>query len=466
MNHSPTSTRRLLPDGLRVSHMDARERPLVLLVEPVSTTARCPLCNSKSARVHSRYPRTLADLPWRGIAVAFKVHARKFFCENEGCERRIFCERLPDVAAYARKTERLEETLLSIAFELSGEAGARLARELGLLVSPDALLGRIRRTAPAPDTDAVRVLGLDDFAFRRGHRYGTILVDLESHRPIDRLPDRTVPTVRNWLDEHPGIEVVCRDRYSPYIEAIGAGAPEAIQVTDRWHLLKNLSEAVEKVLVRHRKALREAVEHAQPEAPKLPWGWVAFLKRRWEHGGFDVEETWEHLCVYCEVELSREDFDEFMRRLREGPTLHAPHAARRLAREEAKRRTPRPVARLISKDPRKLSTRDQRYLRALSEISPKLAEVHRLAQDFAAMVRRQSPEELEVWIEEALTVGPEALQDFAEGLGDDETAVRAAICQKWSSGQVEGRINKLKMLKRQMYGRANFDLLRARVLAS
>lgn len=144
-----------------------------------------------------------------------------------------------------------------------------------------------------------------------------------------------------------------------------------------------------------------------------------------------------------------EDFDEFMR-LREGPTLHAPHAAKRLAGEEAKRCTLGPVARLISKDPRKLSAREDHYLRALSEAFPEIAEAHRLAQDFAAMVRKQSPEELEVWIEETLTVGPEALQDFAQGLGDDdEAAVRAALCEEWSSGQVEGRINKLKTHQKQ-----------------
>lgn len=466
MSHSPTSTRRLLPEGLRVSCMDARGRPLVLSVEPMSTTVRCPLCSSRSARVHSRYTRTLADLPWRGIAVGFRVHARKFFCENRGCERKIFCERLPDVAAHARKTGRLKQTLLSIALELGGEDGARLARELGLAVSPDTLLDHIRRSAPAPDTDAVRVIGIDDFAFRRGHRYGTMLVDLESRRPVDLLPDRTIPTVRGWLEEHPGIEIVGRDRYSPYIEAIDQALPQARQVADRWYLLKNLSEAVEKVLDRHRKILREAVERAQPELPKLPQRWIGFLKRRWEHGGFDHEEMWEHLRVYCEVEVSREAFNEVVKRLREGPTLRPPHAARRLAREEAKRRTPKLVARLFTKDPRNLSARDGRYLRALSESSEEIADAHELAQDFAAMLRKQSSEELDVWIEGTLTYGPEALQDFAEGLGDDQAAVEAALAEEWSSGQVEGRINKLKMLKRQMYGRANFDLLRARVLAS
>jgi transposase len=185
-----------------------------------------------------------------------------------------------------------------------------------------------------------------------------------------------------------------------------------------------------------------------------------------EREGFDIEETWEDVSTYCEAEVLRKDFEEFIRRLREGPTLHPPHAAKMLVREEAKRRTPKLVARPISKDPQELSDRDRRYLRAPSEASPEIAETYRLAQEFAAMVGKQSSEELEVWIEETLTVGPDALQDFAEGLGEDEAAVRAALTEERSNGQVEGQINRLKMLKRQMYGRANFDLLRARVLAS
>ena len=137
--------------------------------------------------MHSQYEHTVSDLPWRGVSVRLKIGARRFFCENRGCKRSIFCERHPEVAAHARKTERLEEALAMIAFELGGEAGARLARELGLLISPDALLERIRR-APRLGAGQVKVLGVDDWAIKKGHSYGTILVVLERRRVVDLLP--------------------------------------------------------------------------------------------------------------------------------------------------------------------------------------------------------------------------------------------------------------------------------------
>jgi transposase len=226
----------------------------------------------RSERVHSHYERTVCDLPWRGISVTLKVRSRRFFCENRECERSIFCERLPEIAAHARKTERLEEALTMIAFELGGEAGARLARELGLPISPDALLERIRRT-PRLGAGRVRVLGIDDWAKKKGHSYGTILVDLERHRVVDLLPDRTAETLEKWLKAHPKIEVVSRDRYQPYIDGIRAGAPKALQVADRWHLLKNLTDAVERVL-----------EHLFPQLGRgrvWVWrGWATILRLR------------------------------------------------------------------------------------------------------------------------------------------------------------------------------------------
>ena len=184
-----------------------------------------------------------------------------FFCDEASCERRIFCERLPDVAARARKTSRLEEALLAIVFELGGRAGARLAAELGLAVGRDALLRRAKR-APLPGIGKVRVLGVDDFAFRKGHAYGTILVDLERRRVVDLLPERSAESLARWLNEHPGVEVAARDRSFVYANAIAAGAPAAVQVADRWHLLRSLALSLEDFLLQKRPALRKA---ATPE---------------------------------------------------------------------------------------------------------------------------------------------------------------------------------------------------------
>ncbi len=158
---------------------------------------------------------------------------RKFFCDNRDCERRIFAESLPAVAArYARKTSRLAEALRELAYLAGGEAAARIARPFGLLVSPDALLLHLRRCSPQPASPAPRVLGVDDFAFRKGHRYGTILVDLERRRLVDLLPNRSRESLTTWLKRHPGIEVISRDRASAYAEGAALGAPKAEQVAD------------------------------------------------------------------------------------------------------------------------------------------------------------------------------------------------------------------------------------------
>jgi transposase len=175
---------------------------------------------------------------------------RRFFCDNSQCRQRIFCERLPSVVGkYARRTTRLSEALTLIGFALSGEAGGRLTLQLGMRVSPDTLLRLVRKTAlqnmPTP-----RVLGVDDFAFRRGRSYGTILVDLERRGAVDLLPDREQATLAKWLKAHPGIEIITRDRSRAYAEAIAEGAPDAVQIGDRWHILKNLYEALERLLTR------------------------------------------------------------------------------------------------------------------------------------------------------------------------------------------------------------------------
>jgi transposase len=208
----------------------------------------------------------VSDLPWHGISVELEVKARRFFCEESSCERKIFCERLEEVAARARKTVRLEEALLAIALELGGRAGARLAAELGIVAARDALLRRIKAT-PLPEVGKVRVLGVDDFAFKKGSTYGTILVDLERHKVVDLLPDRYQESLVGWFESHPAaaaeVELAARDRSNIYREGLAKGAPGARHVADRWHLLHNLTLSLEDYLLQKRPVLRKA---AAPEA--------------------------------------------------------------------------------------------------------------------------------------------------------------------------------------------------------
>ncbi|HEX2290358.1 MAG TPA: ISL3 family transposase, partial [Pseudonocardiaceae bacterium] len=216
---------------------------------------RCPGCDVPARRIHSRYIRTLADLPWSGSRVTWRLRVRKFFCGHPPCPCRIFTERLPGLAApWARRTLRLATRLLAIGLALGGAAGARLSQSFGLPVSRNTLLRVIRR-APCPAISSPQVLSVDDFALRRRHTYGTILLDLERRRPLALLPDREATTVAQWLEAQPGIEVVVRDRAEAYAEAARRGAPTACQVADRFHLLQNLADTLTQVFTAHASQL-------------------------------------------------------------------------------------------------------------------------------------------------------------------------------------------------------------------
>src|SRR3954447_14846043 len=231
---------------------------IVAILEATAPRGTCPCCGTWSEAIHSHYQRTIADLPWGGLSVRLHLHVRKFFCRQPTCARRVFTERLPHIAApYARRTARLESVLRVLAFALGGDPGARIVERLGMTASPATLLRLIRRVA-VPEQPAPRVLGVDDWAFRKGHRYGTILVDLEQHRIVDVLPARSAEPVVEWLEAHPGVEVVSRDRAPAYAEAARKGAPQAVQVADRWHLIQYLVEALERWLLRFRPALKVA----------------------------------------------------------------------------------------------------------------------------------------------------------------------------------------------------------------
>ena len=249
-NIAPYRANFSVPDRLRVDALSFDGESVTVYASGSDPAPRCPLCARPSRRIHGRYTRTLADLPWCGTPVRLRVRVRKFFCDEPACERRVFAERLDEVARVydARTTDRRREALEWIAFALGGEAGARLARELGLLVSPDTLLNRIRG-ASRGNAEHVRVVGVEDFGFRRGNAPGTIVVDLERHRVVDLFEGHSVESIARWLGQRPGVEVVGRDRSNVCREGVNAGAPHALQVADRWHLLHSLALGLEEFLL-------------------------------------------------------------------------------------------------------------------------------------------------------------------------------------------------------------------------
>lgn len=427
-----------------------------------------------------------------------------------------------------------------IALANGGEMGARLASRLNIKVSPDTLLRRIR-TFDTQINSSVRMLGVDDWAKRKGQKYGTILVDLESHRPIALLADRTSETLASWLKEHPEIEIISRDRAGAYIDGANKGAPQAVQVADRFHLLKNLTETTERFFkartkdwnqainevnnepeqVQENQAVTSVVQIASLEPAPMPTikadlkydrylevkalhsqgasiqsiakhfsmhrrtvhlyinaqsypqratapargsmidKYAQYLEKRWQEGCHNATQLWGEL-KNLGFKGSQSNLRKYLTRFRP----QKPEHIKALINSKPKPEIPssRQTAWLFGQKPADRTVTQQTFIDKLLQVSPEMTVVHNLAQAFSFMVREKNVSALDQFLTDAKNSAVKEFVSFAEGLSKEKPSIEAALTLKWSQGQVEGQVNRLKLLKRQMFGRAKLDLLSQRVL--
>jgi transposase len=554
------------PD-LCVTDLTFEADAVTIYVESTTIVASCPHCGNRAARAHSHYTRTLTDLPICGRRTTLLVTVRRFFCGDLNCPRTLFCERFPQLAVpHARTTGPLAESHQAIGFALGGEAGARLAAKLAVPTSPDTLLRRVK-AAPDEPLSPPRFVGIDDWAIRKGQNYGTILIDLERRRVIDILPGRDGLALKKWLEEHPGVEVVTRDRWAAFAQAVREGAPEAKQVADRWHLLKNLREAVERILDRFSPQITTIVQQTAatevtspasagtekpttesrpvqpiPAEARVPNPTPASLSareqarqakkgvreqrhrliREMRDQGRSIRVTARQLGVSTkmviryrrqetcpdwkpgrrgrtQVDPYKSDVEQWisdggrntkdLHRLLGGkgcracydavrryvnriagstgipgrrtgevkPPMPAVPSARKLSFELVCPPKPKPDGSVAEQNS------ESSLLDRLRAGIPDLAKTWDVASELVKMIRKELSQPLPDWLTKAEQSGVSELKSFAKSLREDEAAVAAALREPWSNGPVEGQVNRLKFIKRSMFGRAGWRLLRARV---
>jgi len=481
------------------------------------------------------------------------MQVRRFFCPLALCPKRTFAERFgSSIPPFARRTTRLTDALRALTFTAGGQGSARLAQLLAMPLSPRTAL-RLLHAHPLPLLPMPHVVGLDDWAWKKGRSYGTICVDLEHHQPIDLLPDREPATIAAWLQEHPSIEIVARDRGGEFIDGVRQGAPQAIQVADRFHLLKNLGDALEYLFHQHTTLMKEVFEAlaaqqvaSTPNLQRIPsldgastskraktssqaWErrareryqqihdlqaqridvatiarhlrlsrptvyrylqmpapptrspthvrerhviepWKPYLVQRWNEGCRNALELWRELRDQHDYRHSPRTVARFLELLRrESGTYRsfrqvASQPIYAVDMERMRPLTALQTKRLWLSRPQERSAWLEAYRLALCTRDDTLAKAYTLTQDFVTMMRERRGDRLDQWLSESASSGITPLQTFATGLQRDYAAVKAGLTLNWSNGQTEAQVQRLKLLKRAMYGQADFELLRKRVL--
>jgi transposase len=519
-------------------------------------TALCPRCRRASPSIHSRYIRTLVHVPITLTTVRICLLTRRFRCRKPFCDQRIFAERAEDLGRpYARTTESNRTALQRIGGIAGSNPGQRIAKDIGIPTSATTLRRRILET-PTPEHQSVRVLGVDDWAWCKGRRYGTLLCDLETGRIVDLLPDRSADSLSAWLTAHPGVEIISRDRASCYAEGSQQGAPNAIQVADRWHLLHNMTDALEKIIFRHHPELKRAADQVsapgpsqdeqnvgmpmpsaqeindtqQPQTDERPqerqlnraererlarrgaraqrYDRVIELRKNGlseraitRETGVSRRTVRKYLAAGTFPEInpparrsSRLDvYEELIReRLAAGATVKEllqelrglGHSGSESALERHIRRrlkwrkrfvknnegvkpkcpSPRAISIMMLQEEDKRSDQDNAFLWRLTQNCAELGVAGSIATDFSDIIRNRQPERYDGWRQQVNTANIREVMSFAQVLDRDRAAVIAGLTLPWSNGPTEGHINRLKSIKRQMYGRAGFEMLRKRVL--
>jgi transposase len=533
----PSHSQAVLPNAqiLTLERVERTEEQFRLFVT-VDQVPSCPMCGRVSRSLHSRYSRCLQDLPWQGLPVQLLVIARRYRCRNAACPRKVFCERLPEVArVHARQTIRTSEIVRLVGYVSGGRPGQRLLLRLAIRTSDDTVLRRVKEPAiETAELPVIRNLGVDDWAWRKGQDYGTILVDLDLHRVADLLPDRSSESFSSWLQQHLEVTTIARDRCGLYAEGAKLGAPDAQQVADRFHLVLNLSSAVERVFAERSRELvlppvagsqasetgasaeSESDQRALSSAPlreqqqrrqrrldrynqvvelfrrgysqkaiSRELGMQTKTIRRWLRAGQFPErkqahrrpakvsefaeylqQRWNEGChnatrLFQEIRKKgyagkRSMVARFVSDWRKTGKPKSPQGPQRIA--------PRHAAILATRAADQMTEQQQLLFDRIAAQCPDAILLRYLALDFRQALTSSESGPMEAWIQVAKQCPYGPLVRLAYGLQKDLSAVCAAVESPWSTGQVEGQINRLKMIKRQMYGRAGFDLLRARVL--